>query len=232
MASIKSFGYNIKPKMPFVSKGIFFGLILLLLGPRDLHAQFFDAIETSLKVKPHLDFKFDTRNSFIGSKYARIYGLKLGLDFDKTFKLGVGYNWLSSDLYRVQNVANSEGEIKSLNTQFKLGYFTPYAEYVFYNKDPWDISILVLVGGGYSHYTYWDDLWVHMQTSRSFVFIYEPYMTAQYRVFSYFGVGAGVGFRLAYSSDRFSRTKLNSPIYVFKLKIYLSEFVADMKDKF
>ena len=216
--------------MPFVLKGIFF-VLLFALYSNNSNAQFFDAIATSIKSKPHLDFKFDSRNSFIGSKYARIYGLKLGFDFDETFKIGLGYNWLSSDLYRTHTVTNSKGDASTLQTQYKLGYFSPYAEYVFYNKDPWDISILVLVGGGYSHYTYWDEYWVHMQTERSFVFLYEPYMTAQYRLFSYFGIGAGVGYRLGYSGDKFSRTKLNSPIYVFKLKVYLSEFYTDIKDK-
>ena len=218
-------------KMPFKLEGIFCLFLLLFWFNVELNAQFFDAIEESLISKPTLDAKFDSRNSFIGARYARIFGVKLGLDFDDTFKAGLGYNWLSSDIYRTLTVADfNTNESYEVRAQYHLSYFAPYAEYVFYKDDPWEISILVLVGGGWSKYSYWDRYWNHVTTDSKFVLLYEPYMTAQYKVFKYVGVGAGVGYRLAMSSDKFSRTRLNSPIYVFKLKIYASDIYKDLKD--
>jgi len=218
--------------MPFYWKGIFCLCFLVVGFVHHGKSQFFDAIEESFNHKPKLDAKFDSRNSFIGAKYARIFGVKLGLDYNETFKVGIGYNWLSSDIHRDLTVTDfSSNESYSVNSQYHLSYFSPYAEYVFYKKDPWEISILVLVGGGFARYSYWDINWNRVVTDPSFVFLYEPYMTAQYRVMKYFGLGAGVGYRLAMSSDKFSRTRLNSPIYVFKLKIFASEIYEDLRDR-
>jgi len=219
-------------KMPFSLEGIFCLFLLLFSVSQSGHAQFFDAIEESLQHKATLDAKFDSRNSFIGARYARIFGVKLGLDYNDTFKAGIGYNWLSSDIYKTLTVTDFNiNESYDIRAQYHLSYFAPYAEYVFYQDDPWEISILVLVGGGWAKYSYWDRYWNHVTTDPEFVFLYEPYMTAQYRLFKYVGVGAGVGYRLAMSSDRFSRTRLNSPIYVLKLKIYASDIYRDLKDR-
>lgn len=230
MVNIKIIGSTFT-KMPFITEGIFCLFFILSAGNNICCAQFFDAIDQSFHHKATLDAKFDSRNSFIGARYARIFGVKLGLDFNDTFKAGIGYNWLSSDIYKSLTVTDFiVNESYDVNAQYHLSYFAPYAEYVFYKEDPWEISILVLVGGGWSHYSYWDRYWNHINTDKKFVFLYEPYMTAQYKVMKYFGVGAGVGYRLAMSADKFSRTRLNSPIYVFKLKIYASDIYRDLKD--
>ena len=58
------------------------------------HAQLFDSIRTSLDYKPKFLVKFDTRNSFISNQYAKIHGIKVGLSFNKTTNIGVGYHWM------------------------------------------------------------------------------------------------------------------------------------------
>lgn len=215
--------------MPFSRKGIFF--VILLISSVNAQAQFFDSIGSSLSYRPALDFKLDSRNSFIAARLARIWGVKVGLDFNHTVKLGLGYNWLSNDINREFSIVNSRGEPETASAQFHFRYISAYGEYVFFRKHPWEVSVLVLVGYGRSHLSYFDQYWVHTETPSKGIILYEPYMTAEYRLFTYFGVGAGIGYRLAYSSDRFSRRQLNSPIYVLKVKAYLSDLYRDFVQK-
>ena len=69
-------------------KGIFFvGMVFSCITS---YAQFFTPIENAFQDEtPSLDLKYETRNSFIGSKYARINALRIGGNFDQTFKVGL-----------------------------------------------------------------------------------------------------------------------------------------------
>lgn len=225
MENTKKLTYSIN-QMPFLVKGIFFVLWFVLA--QNAYGQFFDSIQTSLEHPPRPEVKFDSRNSFIGARYARIYGIKAGLDYNGTFKFGLGYNWLSSDVFRTMSIRNSRGEVEEVKAQYTFNYLSPYAEYVFYKKEPWNISVSALLGFGRANYAYFDSYWVHTSTNPDFVMVYEPYMTARYRLFKYIGVGAGVGYRLAVSQDKFSKSRLNSPIYVIKLRLYLADLYRDL----
>ncbi len=212
--------------MPFLVKGFFF--VLCFSNGGEARAQFFDSIQTAVKYPPRLEVKFDSRNSFIGSRYARIYGVKVGLDYNGTFNFGLGYNWLSSDVFSNMTITNSRGELEEVKAQYAFNYISPYAEYVFYKKEPWNISVSALLGFGRASFSYFDSYWVHTTTNPDLVVVYEPYMTARYRLFKYIGVGAGVGYRLALSEDKFSRNRLNSPIYVLKFRLYLVDLYKDL----
>ena len=228
MASINIYKHK-ELIMPLFYKGIFFISILLLSF--NCQAQFFDSIRTSLTYKPKLDVKLDSRNGFISASVARIIGLKVGLDYNKTFKIGAGYNFLFSDIKQNVAVVDHSGNRNTIQGEYRFQYLALYSEYVFYKNDPWEISILAHFGGGVSRIRYTDLSGNSSNTPSKFVLLYEPYMTAQYKFLKYFGVGAGVGYRLAYSSDQFSRRQLNSPIYVYKFKFFFAEFYQDVLKK-
>lgn len=224
MENIKLYNNTIQKK-PFILKGFF--VLLFCTFSFLSNAQLFDSIKVSLKKKPRPEFKFDSRHSFISADLARIYGIKAGLEYNKMFSVGVGYNWLSSNISTRGRVLNSRDEFETVEKRLRFEYITPYAQYDFYINDPWRISILALVGVGRSYFTYSDRYSENLSSEKKWVFMYEPYMSAEYKFLKYFGVGAGVGYRLSFSVDKLSRQKLNSPIYVFKFKMYLTEFYRD-----
>jgi len=207
--------------MPFIVKGIFF-VLLLQFFVGNSNAQFLDSIKTSFNYKPTVDFRIDTRNSFITHFYARIIGIKLGLDFNKTVKVGVGYNWLSSEIYK-QNDKN--------NAQLKFWYLSPYLEYTFYRKEKWELSIPVLLGFGSSFYERINSTGHLVITDKHFMTLYEPYMTGQYKIIPWMGLGFGVGYRLIIIGSKESYSQLSSPIYVLKIKVLLGEIYRSMTRK-
>lgn len=220
--------YMYKTKKPFYTKGFFFA-VLLTLYFQNLQAQFFDSIYTSLKYKPKIDFRLDGKTSFIGSSYARISSIRLGVDFNKTFKLGIGYNWLSNDIHNYLAINNSRNEIELVHNQLKMEYISVYGEYVFFRDKKWEIAIQASLGGGFVYNTYWDKYWIHHEETNSLILVYEPHMMADYKIIRFLGIGGGVGFRLATSNYTVVSNQLNSPIYVYRLKIYIEELYTSIK---
>lgn len=211
----------IKGKPLPLCKGFF--VILLFLGCGQYsNAQFFDSIQTSLKHKPRLDLKLESRNSFFANEWAIISGARVGLDYNNTFKLGVGYSWLRKEIQHAIYVGD-----KSVNADYFFHYGVFYGEYTFYQVKPFSMSIYASVGGGRSWDRYIDQNGERQTANSSFVFVYEPYMTGMVDVLKYFSVGAGMGFRLVATGSDFSRKRLNTLIYVFKLKIKLPELLDD-----
>lgn len=206
-------------------KGFF--VMLLFVFPLRGMSQFFDSIETSLTYRPTLDLKFESRNSFFANEWALISGFRLGLDYHKTFKIGVGYSWLRKEIKRQISVPSELYGERTTTAEYFFHYGTGYAEYSFYNEAPFNLSIFASVGAGLAWNRYLDDYGNGQLTKKSLVLVYEPYMTGTVDVLKYFAVGGGMGFRLAMSGDKFSRNRLNTLIYVLKVKVKVDKIRGD-----
>ncbi len=181
------------------------------------HAQLFDSIRTSLYSKPKFLLKFDTRNSFISNQYAKIHGVKVGLSFNKTTNIGVGYHWMPKRLIE-------PAILNSTSIHLKFGYAVAFFEYNFYKSKHWSAEIPVQIGLGKALY---DDLDLAVITGSSWLIIYEPAMTIEYKFFRYFGLGGGVGFRLAIKSNQQINESFTAPEYILRFKIYFGDIYKE-----
>lgn len=190
---------------------------------------FFEGITGSFQHKPTPDLRFDSRNSFITTRVAKIRGLKAGLDFNKTVKVGIGYNWLSSDMIRNRTYLSSTGEQLLADHALKFAYISPYFEYTFFKEKRWEASIPVQLGIGTARYIYTDNLGSDQKTKARGIFLYEPHMTCLYKPIRYAGIGVGTGYRLLLAGNRAMPENFNSPIYVIKFKLMFGEIMQDLK---
>ena len=181
------------------------------------HAQLFDSIRTSFDYKPNFLLKFDTRNSFISNQYAKIHGVKVGLSFNKTTNIGIGYHWMPKRLIE-RNLPNSN------KIDLKFGYAVAFFEYNFYKSKHWSAEIPVQIGLGKAQY---DDLDLAITTGSSWIIIYEPAMTIEYTFLRYFGIGGGVGFRLAIKSNQQIKESFTAPEYILRFKIYFGDIYKE-----
>ena len=181
-----------------------------------------EELRSALKKKPRLDFKLDSRNTFISQSGVRVFGIKLGLSFDNKLAFGLGYNELLSNV-------KSDAVYQGGNYKSRLGYsyLSPYMDYTFYRDDKWELSIPVQFGIGETYY--------HTQIggkginfAKGIVLSYEPAITFQYKILSYFGVGAGVGYRLMVIRNYAVKEDFTSPVYLFKFKIYFQDVYQDI----
>jgi hypothetical protein len=195
--------------------------LLLLICPLFSNAQLFDSISESFTHQPKFFVKFDTRNSFITNQYAKIRGIKVGLDYNHTTKIGLGFHWLSSELTKEIKVA--EDEINTYSANLRFSYISTSIEYAFYKRPKFEISIPVQLGIGMSSYRYKNAAGKHIKEYRHGVFMYEPTMTMQYRFLRYFGIGAGVGYRLMIVNNKAIDEQFTSPIYILRFKVFFGE---------
>ncbi len=209
-----------------LSKKVFTLLIFFLILSYLIKAQpALDTIKWAFQQNPHLFAKLDTRNSFIENSRAKIFGVKIGLNFGKRVHIGIGYNQLyppARDFDSYYYFKKSANKIDSVTSRLRLFYISTHIEYIFYQTKHWELSIPLQIGIGKSYYVY-SILNKKGRTQENWNFIYEPAVSVEYKIVKWIGVGADVGFRFAITNDRKINQKFNSPTYAFKLLIYYNE---------
>ena len=189
-----------------------------------VQAQLLDSLALFSQERPKFIVKLDSRGSFISNSNVRLMGVKVGLEHAGRFQYGLGYTFLSSPVEQLRTVNG----VAATPVRLRLGYVTPYVEYAFYQREPWEVRIPVQFGLGGGSLVY-DDAEGHTQQfKRAFLFLYEPSMTVQYRFLRYFGLSAGWGFRLVLTNAQLDET-LTAPIYLFGLKVFFGDLWADVK---
>lgn len=192
-----------------------------------------DSIAQHFEVKPKFSARFDSRNSFVATQNARIFGIKIGWEYNDAIKLGIGYNRLDSKISKPKYSLNDETmNFDTLESTLKFEYLSPFFEYVFFKTKRWEHAIPVQIGIGNSRYEYIDKAGiVHYENYRPVV-LYEPAMTTQFKIFPWIGLGAGVGYRLILVGNRQINENLNSPTYVFRVKVFLGDLYRGVKGVF
>ena len=186
-----------------------------------------DTIKYSLKQKPGIFGKIDSRNSFIDNNRAVILGFKAGLDYNDKLKFGLGYNLIyprakkfDKKVYFINSNNINDSTIASIH----LNYFSFHTEFIYYQTKRWEFSIPLLIGVGQTYYKY-SYLGEKYKIEKSAVFIYEPAVSVEYKISKWIGVGTGVGFRFMATNSNLLNRKFTSPTYAFKLLIYYNELM-------
>ena len=186
------------------------------------YSQIIDSIQEALKSKPKIIFKFDSRNTFIDYKGARIFGWKVGVEFNDRIQIGGGFsNLITTHDPELDRVIYKPNGIDTLYfAKLKFNYLSYYAEYIFYHKKKWEFSVPVQLGFGASDYEYRDENRKLRQLNKKNIILFEPAVTGQYKITKWFGVGAGVGFRLMLVNNKAINKKFNAPVYVLKIHLF------------
>lgn len=174
------------------------------------------------KVKPF--FQFDSYYSFIGNEKADVFGFKGGVEINQKWRFGAGYNKIKSDIIEWKLLPVEERPYSStgniVKSQLYLNYYPLLAEYVFYNKDPWQVSLPFTVGYGNSYFSYYD---LNNNKRKIFdhsILITELGVTGQVKVFKWIGLGAGIGYRYLVVDNPEIETQVSSPVYTIRIKIF------------
>ena len=188
-----------------------------------LSAQSIDSIPDYLRVAPKPIVKLDMRGSFISNETVQFAGVKVGLEHAGKVQYGIGYSFLFSPVEH-DVLVPGEGYV---TTRLRFGYVTPYFDFAFYQRGPWELRIPVQFGIGSGSVVY-DDVFGRTRTlEKSGVFLYEPGITVQYRFLKYFALGGGWGYRLVLRSADLG-DGLTAPTYTLGLKIFFTDLWKDL----
>ncbi len=79
------------------------------------------------------------------------------------------------------------------------------------------------MGIGLSQYDYRDEDGKKHTIGQSGILLYEPALSGQYKITRWFGLGMGAGFRIMLINNKGISSRFNSPIYIFKIKVFFGE---------
>jgi hypothetical protein len=214
-----------------VPRKALWGLILLLAGP-PVQGQFLDTLRASFHTRPRFLFQLDTYNSFVSREPANTFGLRAGLDFNKRVRLSVGYYTLTSDIVKSKTITGVFADDTTLNARLDMNYFPLTFEYVFYNRYPWEFSVPLSVGAGKSYFWYYKNKEGDKeQIDQKTVALALLSVGAQYKILPWFGVGAGLGYRVMLVDNSNINENFNSVIYSLNLRIFLDEVIKSVFGK-
>ena len=198
-------------------------LIFACCSLLEARAQLLDSISLFAAQEPRFVAKLDIRGSFIRNQNVRIMGAKVGLEHAGRFQYGIGYSFLFTPVSREEFVE----EVGLTSLRLRVGYVTPYVDYAFYQRGPWEVRLPVQFGVGGASTVYRDADGSRQRYQRTGLLIYEPAMTVQYRFLRYLAVGGGWGFRLVWQTGDNLGESLNAPIYSFGLRVFFGELWKD-----
>lgn len=188
-----------------------------------LKAQWSDTINKILHGKPFPTASFDSRNSFISSSRAHIWGIKIGVDFANRLQGGIGFNRHDKNLEKEIFFTNENGASESTTAELRFSYLSFYMRYVYYDKGKWKFSVMPYqFGFGNSRYKYEIEGRKYI-TGKRFMLLYEPGISVSYKIFKWLGAGADIGFRFMLRGNPAIPENFNSPTYSFYTIIYWGE---------
>lgn len=203
-------------------------IILLLSLSISSQGQLLDSISASFQYKPKPSLQFNTRNAFITSQVVKMRGINLGLNYNQTTKVGIGFNWLGTEITKEVYHEGEDVETK-YDANLKFWFISPYFEYAFYRTEKLDVSIPIHLGFGKSNYTYKTNAGNTVVVDDHAVVLYEPSMLAIYKPIRYLGVGVGIGYRLMLKNNKAIEERFTSPTYTLRLQIFFGQIWRDIR---
>ena len=212
----------------FLFKTILLSYILLCALSSPIFSQDSTSIDSTkheIKKRKFI-FAFDTRNSFVSSQRAKVFGYKLGIQKYDKYRWGFGFYSLKDPISR-EITLNENLDRAKTTAQFTFDYVSIFYERILYYDHKWEVTLPIQIGGGSSRLSYiapTDSAAV--DTSVGGISFFEPTISGHYKFLKWAGIGMGVGYRFNLQKNDLLDEKLNSFIYVFKLKIFLGDLYS------
>jgi hypothetical protein len=199
-------------------------LLLILISAGNESAAQLPAVRDSLRqwlaAKPSFTMSLDGRNSFIGTAPASVLGGRLGWDYGR---VGV-----YAGLYTLRRSIVSLQYMRSGDTLYRrlgMSYASATIEYLLYKDARWELKIPAQLGLGLASKTNIRN-GMREETSRALMFPLEAQATALYRLTRYFGLSAGLGFRMANGAG----PSFNGSIYSIGVSVFTGTLYRDMRN--
>lgn len=210
----------------FLFIALLFALSLCAKAQDELMPSLTDSIRSAFSNEPRLIARINTHNAFVTGRPIQTFGLKLGVTYNDRVTIGVGYNWMRHGEAVIRTVENAEEQ-----RELRMDYISAFFEYSFVYHKNWQIIIPVAIGIGRNRELLTDE------ANRTFlntgtIALYEPAMIAEYHFLRYFGIGAGVGYRLMLVPNRSIPEQFTAPTWQLRFRVKLGDIRKDLEARF
>lgn len=165
--------------------------------------------------------QLDNRNERYYDEKGRMNGVRVGVEIFRRVRTGVGI-YANNQNYRI----NFPDADPTYYEAARLVYNTGFIEPIWFRNFRWEFSTPLATGRGAIFIENFD-LTTSVPTFQSFdtvmnVRMYDYAVQAQCKIFSWVGIGAGVGYRdlISKEDERFN-VPFSRPYFDFRIKIYL-----------
>jgi hypothetical protein len=174
-------------------------------------------------------FQLDIRNAIVNRRFVAIPGLKLGIEWRGRLRTGIGVYLLSNGIPSRQPIPN---ELPATTTaELRLRYVAGYGEYVVLGNPRWEIATQLQLGVGktYARYTLPDGSGI--RSPKRVIWLVEPSLAAQMRIFRWMGLGTGLGWRQPFLVNSLTQRELNGPVFYGRVKLSLGDLYKVMRGR-
>ncbi|MFM1932714.1 MAG: hypothetical protein RL226_2017 [Bacteroidota bacterium] len=212
-----------------IRRGLLF--LFAILNFASLHAQLNEEVWTITGKKFlgegfrkwKFDIVFDGRRSFANGETVSIGGLRMGLEYKRVHRFGVGIYQFTEDIvvpmYTTTDTAVSPA-------RFIFGYGSLYYERVLYLHPKWEISATGHLGRGNINIDFFntkDGYWERLETRD--VRPIELSTSAYHHLSWWLSAGLGVGYRWMFDTPPNLRGLYSSTVYLAKVKIRVGKAI-------
>jgi hypothetical protein len=161
-------------------------------------------------------FQLDNRFSSIRKTDIAIFGAKIGVQYKNTTRFGVGGSFILNPVsFEYFNKKLKTNETNIIN----FWYASVFNDWILYKKNNWECFVTEQVG--YGKPSFLKEVNDNIVSDANVgLFVNEISGQANYKVNSWLGAGAGLGYRNILNSNARLKTTFNAPIYILKIIIY------------
>ncbi len=191
----------------------------------------------------------DVRRSLVRDVTAKISGLKVGLTFLRRNTVGIGYYNMGRPIFQDYYVSNGvdydatqafvskkTGQNVDVETrvQLSMAYISLFYEYRVLAHRKWNIDLTIQSGFGQAYIIAYNKANNRLAPGYPHhipINLLEGSVLVQYKIFTWFGAGAGVGYRHMLNPDDYVTSTFNYPIWILKFMIFPGKLLNVAKGK-
>lgn len=179
--------------------------------------------------KWRFDFVLDARNTFVSTSPARLLGIRLGMEYRRVHRFGIGVYNLGSG---AKVNAFQDFDIPIQEAIVELGYSTLFYERVLYFHRKWEWSTTVHLGNGTITGKYLpkgSDEWIPLPERNARILEFST--TGYYNLTWWCNIGAGVGYRVVSGLQQEVKGVYSAPVAIARVRIRLGKLVQSIWDR-
>ena len=165
-------------------------------------------------------FQLDNRFSSIRGKDVTVFGLKVGLQYKKLTRIGIGSSFIVNPVYI--DYYNKKLKAEETN-KISFWYFSIFNDWILFKNKKWECFATEQIGFGKPNFTKEinNDIVSDVNVN---LYVNEISGQVNYKFTKWIGLGAGIGYRNLLNKKSVLNTTFDAPIYIAKIIIYPETF--------
>jgi hypothetical protein len=165
-------------------------------------------------------FQLDNRFSSIRDRNVTVFGLKVGLQYKKLTRIGIGSSFIVNPVYI--DYFNKKLKTEETN-KISFWYFSVFNDWILFKNKKWECFATEQIGFGRPNFTKEinNDIVSDINVN---LYVNEISGQVNYKFTKWIGLGAGVGYRNLLNKKSALNTTFDAPIYIAKIIIYPETF--------